>query len=246
MSDNSKPKNNQPTIRRKTGVIKLPLKSETMFRYLSSPTGDIANNALLRIGELLLMAQRRRNMDIFEDIQTWYTQTVLEGAQKNIESLEAQAEVLSEETMIEFDDFKSPEMIIEFNIIHPSHHAYIKLIQRLDTVVDEIESHILAGAGESSDTNSMRNQVYQIIRSISDLIFKVTKPGKRDGGPFKTDYFIEQLKNGVFSLYPDIADHVASNEPHENVAAPEESVKDPKNDNIVSNINSVSEIKEAV
>lgn len=74
--------------------------------------------------------------------------------------------------------------------------------------MDEIETISLSCSWDDDEIeNISRTQALLILNNISSKIFKVTKPGKRNGGQFSPIFFIEGLNKGVFTLYPDLIEN---------------------------------------
>ncbi|GIU41076.1 hypothetical protein TUM3794_20680 [Shewanella colwelliana] len=199
---------NKDTVRRKTGVAELELKSEAVFLFMRSRSGKTLNNAMYRIAELFKMANNANNIDVFNQLKDWYSNEVIGKAQEEINNLVEHYEKLQEGNIssINFIDIKNPSMKVKFDVIHKSHMAVIDLISKIDFIMDDIEAMELSSSwSDDSIEKSSRTQALYILTQISMKVFKTTKPGKRDGGAFNAAYFIDGLKSGVFTLYPDEA-----------------------------------------
>ncbi len=192
-------------LRRKTGVVRLTFKSESVFLFMRKSAGDNLNNAMYRIGELFKMTSRSHDKKLYTELCNWFDNEVIASAKVDIENLKNQLKALQEETDSEltFLNVKNPDMTIDVEIIHKSHGAIFNILNQVDFLMDDIETLILSGIDDDEDIeDSSRAKMNLIINNISRKIFTVTKPGKRDGGPFNSLFFIQQLQKGVFSLYP--------------------------------------------
>lgn len=202
-------KDTKNLVKRKTGVAKLKLKSESVFLYMRGQSGENLNKSLYRIGELFKMTSRSTNKDSFNKIRTWFVSEILDYGQKEIDKLMNHFETLQDNTIpgISFVDIKSPDMELDISIIHKSHAEIINLITKIDYIMDEIETMSLSGSWDDDGLEqTARTQALLILNTIALKIFKVTKPGKRNGGAFSAVYFLEGLQSGVFTLYPDESD----------------------------------------
>ncbi|MFV7762341.1 hypothetical protein ACNPKZ_17505 [Shewanella algae] len=198
--------NSKDTIRRKTGVAELEFKSEAVFLFMRSRSGRTLNNAMYRIAELFKMTNNANNLEVFNQLKEWFSNEIIGKAQKEIEKLIAHYEKLQEESIssINFVDIKNPSMKVKFDVIHKSHMAVIDLISKIDFIMDDIEAMELSSSwNEDSVEKDSRTQALYILTQISMKVFSTTKPGKREGGAFSAEFFIEGLKSGVFTLYPD-------------------------------------------
>lgn len=197
-------------VRRKTGVAQMQLKSESIFLYMRGQSGDSLNNAMYRLGELFKMASRSTNKSTHSKIKEWFENEIISPAKKEAERLMFSLETLQEQIVagISFSDIKSPDMTIPVSIIHKSHLEVINLITQIDFIMDEIETISLSCPwGDDEIEHASRTQSLIILNTISSKIFKITKPGKRNGGQFSPVFFIEGLNKGVFTLYPDLIEN---------------------------------------
>lgn len=192
-------------VRRKTGVANVELKSESVFLHMRGQSGEALNNALYRLGELFKMTSRSSNKNTYNKLKEWFNDEILSVADKEIDNLCTHFESLQNELVpsYSFVDIKNPVMNLDINIIHKSHIEVINVISKIDIVMDDIEALSLSGAFDDEIEQSSRNQALLILNNISSKIFKVTKPGKRNGGSFSPVFFLEGLQKGVFTLYPD-------------------------------------------
>lgn len=192
-------------IRRRTGVINQCINSEYLFFLLKGNTGSYLNNAMYRLGELFIFAQQRRDKEIIADINKWYRDQVLSFITNEIKELKADIDVITDRdnSELSFDSFKKPNMFFEFDVIHNSYPKLINLICQLDALTEELEINSLLGVATDEEFHHLKNRIYNVIGHAGKLIFKVTQPGKRNGGSYNVSYFYDQLKNGVFSFYPE-------------------------------------------
>jgi hypothetical protein len=190
-------------VRRKTGVARVELKSESIYLHMRGQSGDALNNSLYRLGELFKMTNRSSNKTTYNTLMQWFEKEIISTSNKDIEKLVSYFDSLQENILpgFEFIDIKNPDMALEINIIHKSHLEIINIISRVDLIMDDIEALSLSGSWEDDIEQSARNQALLILNNISSRIFKATKPGKRNGGPFSPVVFLEGLQNGVFTLY---------------------------------------------
>jgi hypothetical protein len=203
---NSKLKNNEEqTVRRKTAIAKMELKSEAVFLHMRGQAGEAIHKSLYRMGELFKMTHRSSDKKAYNTIKEWFQTEIIDFTNKDIDKLVNYFETLQSQLVpgYIFLDIKNPNMDLEFSIIHKSHLEIINLISKIDIVMDDIEAIALSGSFDDDIENSARNQALSILNNISSKIFKVTKPGKRNGGPFSPGFFLENLQKGVFTLYPD-------------------------------------------
>ncbi|MBB1438452.1 hypothetical protein [Shewanella sp. SG41-4] len=192
-------------VRRKTGVAQIELKSESVFLHMRGQAGDALNNSLYRLGELFKMTNRSANKTTYNMLKEWFQNEIINVAEIEIEKLATHFESLQSDVIpgYSFVDIKNPQMNLDINIIHKSHIEVINIISKIDFIMDDIEAIALSGTFDDEVEQSSRNQALLILNNISTKIFKVTKPGKRNGGAFSPVYFLEGLQKGVFSLYPD-------------------------------------------
>ncbi|MGI2115605.1 hypothetical protein ACRWQL_00080 (plasmid) [Shewanella sp. HL-SH4] len=193
-------------VRRKTGVVRITFKSEATYLYMRSNQGGILNNAMYRMAELFKLTSTSYNKVLLNQIKDWFEKEIILPATTELENLNNQLKHLQEEvdSGLEFINVKNPNMTLEFDVIHKSHGEIFNVIRKIDFLMDDIETLLLTGVDDDENIeDSSRSQMNLILNSISRKIFAVTKPGKRDGGPFNSLYFVQQLKLGVFSLYPD-------------------------------------------
>ncbi|SUJ10043.1 hypothetical protein [Shewanella morhuae] len=198
------------TVRRKTGVAQMQLKSESIYLYMRGQSGDTLNNAMYRLGELFKMTSRSTNKSTHTKIKEWFENEIIAPAKTEAESLMCSLETLQEQIVagISFSDIKTPDMTIPVSIIHKSHLEVINIITQIDFIMDEIETISLSCSWDDDEIeNISRTQALLILNNISSKIFKVTKPGKRNGGQFSPIFFIEGLNKGVFTLYPDLIEN---------------------------------------
>ncbi|QIR16433.1 hypothetical protein [Shewanella aestuarii] len=206
MAKSPENKSKDVNVRRKTGVVRLSFKSESTFLYMRSNQGSILNNAMYRMAELFKLTSTSYDKVVFNQIKEWFDTEIIEVATKEIESLRNQLTELQNEvdTGLEFINVKNPNMTLDFDVIHKSHGEIFNIVSKIDFLMDDIETLLLTGIDDDDDIEgASRNQMNLILNNISKKIFTVTKPGKRNGGPFNTMYFVQQLKLGVFSLYPE-------------------------------------------
>jgi len=194
------------SVRRKTGVAEMQLKSESIYLYMRGQSAGTLNNAMYRLGELFKMTSRSANKTTHNMIKEWFENDIISAAKLETESLMASLEALQEQIVpgISFIDIKTPDMTIPVNIIHKSHLEILNLVSQIDFIMDEIETISLSCPWEEEIDHASRTQALLILNTIASKIFKVTKPGKRDGGQFSPIFFIEGLNKGVFTLYPDL------------------------------------------
>jgi hypothetical protein len=193
-------------VRRKTGVVRVSFKSEAAYLYMRGNQGTILNNAMYRLGELFKLTSTSYDKVVFNQIKDWFEQDIISPAIKELEDLNNQLKGLQDEvdSGLEFINVKNPNMTLEFDVIHKSHGEIFNIVRKIDFLMDDIETLLLTGVDDDDNIeDSSRNQMSLILNNISRKIFTVTKPGKRNGGPFNTLYFVQQLKLGVFSLYPE-------------------------------------------
>ncbi|MEH6454693.1 MAG: hypothetical protein V7749_00095 [Cocleimonas sp.] len=192
-------------VRRKTGVAKIDLKSEAVYLHMRGQAGDALNNSLYRLGELFKMTNRSANQTTYIKLKEWYENEIISVADNDIDKLVNYFQSLQNELApgYSFIDIKNPVMNLDISIIHKSHLEVINIISKIDFVMDDIEAFALSGSFDDDIEKSSRHQALIILNNISSKIFKVTKPGKRNGGPFSPVFFLEGLQKGVFSLYPD-------------------------------------------
>ncbi|MCU8005874.1 hypothetical protein [Shewanella sp. SM96] len=197
------------SVRRKTGVAEMQLKSESIYLYMRGQSGGTLNNAMYRLGELFKMTSRSANKTTHNMIKEWFENDIISAAKLETEKLMASLEALQEQIVagINFVDIKSPDMTIPVNIIHKSHLEVINLVSQIDFIMDEIETISLSCPWDEEIEQTSRTQALLILNNIASKIFKVTKPGKRDGGQFSPIFFIEGLNKGVFTLYPDLIEN---------------------------------------
>lgn len=198
--------NKEKPTRRKTGVVRLTFKSESVFLFMRKGPGENLNNAMYRMGELFKMTSRSHDKKLFNNLVDWFSTEVIIPSKLEIDGLKKQLEVLREESDsgIEFLSIKNPEMNIDIDVIHKSHGEIISLLTEIDFLMDDIETLLLSGIDDDDEVEeSSRVKMHLIINNIARKIFTVTKPGKRNGGAFSAVYFIQQLQQGVFSLYPE-------------------------------------------
>lgn len=203
---NTTKSNETKTTRRKTGVARLTFKSESVYLFMRKTPGDNLNNAMYRMGELFKMTSRSHDKELFNSLIEWFNNQVIIPADTEIEGLKTQLEILREEadSGIEFLDIKNPDMFIDVDVIHKSHGQIFTLLSKIDFVMDDIEALVLSGIDDDDNIEeSSRLKMNLIINTIARKIFTVTKPGKRNGGAFSPVFFIQQLQQGVFSLYPE-------------------------------------------
>lgn len=197
------------TVSRKTGIAQINLKSEAAFLYMRGQSGKTLNNAMYRLGELFKMTGRSANKSTHTMIKEWYENDIILPAKSEVENLMSALETLQEQIVpgITFVDVKNPDMSISVNIIHKSHLDVINLISQIDFMMDEIETISLSCSWDDEIEQTSRTQALLILNNIASRIFKVTKPGKRNGGQFSPIFFIEGLNKGVFTLYPDLVEN---------------------------------------
>ncbi|GGP59128.1 hypothetical protein GCM10009347_26940 [Shewanella algicola] len=196
---------NESPVRRKTGVAQIELKSEAVYLHMRGQSGEALNNSLYRLGELFKMTNRSTNKTTYNMLKEWFQNEIISIADNEIDKLSSHFDSLQSELIpgYSFVDIKNPDMNLEINIIHKSHIEVINIISKIDLIMDDIEAIALSGTFDDDIEQSSRNQALLILNNISSKIFKVTKPGKRNGGPFSPVFFLEGLQKGVFSLYPD-------------------------------------------
>jgi hypothetical protein len=201
---NRKTETEEP-VRRKTGVAKIDLKSESVYLHMRGQAGDALNNSLYRLGELFKMTNRSANQTTYNMLKEWFQKDIISVADNDIDKLVNYFQSLQNELApgYSFIDIKNPVMSLDISIIHKSHLEIINIISKIDFVMDDIEAFSLSGSFDDDIEKSSRQQALIILNNISSKIFKVTKPGKRNGGPFSPVFFLEGLQKGVFSLYPD-------------------------------------------
>ena len=204
---------NDQTVRRKTAVTKIELKSEAVYLHMRGQSGEAIHKSLYRMGELFKMTHRSSDKKVYNTIKDWFQTEIIDVAEQDIDKLVNYFEALQSELVpgYSFLDIKNPKMDLEFSIIHKSHLDIINLISKIDIVMDDIEAIALSGSFDDDIENNARNQALSILNNIASKIFKITKPGKRNGGPFSPGFFLEGLQKGVFTLYPDPDTKVESN-----------------------------------
>ncbi|WP_076415060.1 hypothetical protein [Shewanella sp. UCD-KL12] len=207
MSNSTQVNNNEKPTRRKTGVVKQSFKSESVYLSMRKTPGTNLNNAMYRMGELFKMTSRSHDKQLHNQLVEWFNTEVLIPAELEIASLESQLAALRDDSDsgIEFISIKNPDMFLEIDIIHKSHIQILSLLTKVDFLMEDIELLLLSNIDDDDGIEeSSRTNMNLIINNMSRKIFTVTKPGKRNGGAFSAVYFIQQLQQGVFSLFPEI------------------------------------------
>jgi hypothetical protein len=187
-------------VRRRVGIKTLTLRSEIMFQNLRDQSSQKLNNAMYRLGELYKMAERYYTSDILKQIDDWFKSNIIAELSRYRDELSQFAEALSSEADTDIDECEIPQMDVRFEVIHKSFSEMLTEIKRIDITLEEIEMSLLCGAGDFDTNKLVIRQVKHQIEIISAKIFRVTSPGKRNGAAFNTRYFLDQLRDGVFTM----------------------------------------------
>ena len=170
----------------------LKLNSSMLVDYLEYE-GDKSIGALSRVGSLLRMLQKEQTLSA--TLQVWFD-GVFNEAEKEIVDLVAQKKVFLEGMEIDMPTANIPDNFkYEINITHPSIWKFIRLLEKVDSQLDEMEVMWLSGAVTDDELSHVRNQALAIIRRTIHKIFEGTSPGKRDGAKFSPVKFINVIRN---------------------------------------------------
>lgn len=190
----------EPRVRRRVLNLKMKVKSEAMFLALRDNALSTLNNSMYRIGELYKLAERHYSRDILNQVNDWYIKNIINDVSAYSEQLKELSENLSNEVQFELGEMATPNMEITFEVIHNSLPELIKQLQIIDRQLESIEVDVLCGAGELDTIQQVKKHLKHQLDLISSKIFRVTTPGKRNGGPFNARYYLDQIRDGVFSM----------------------------------------------
>lgn len=180
----------------------IQFRSKNLFEYMNEDGGK-AIGALTRIGSLLLMVSKDEKLN--GPLSNWFD-SIFISTEQEIEKIESQKNVFAQ--MLEFDmpPMHIPkEYVYEVEIHHPTAWKLINLIKKVDVVLDEMEALWFAGVVTQPELDQAKTQSLAVIRKTIQSIFEVTAPGKREGGPFSPQRFIQVMRanSGIAPLVKD-------------------------------------------
>lgn len=184
----------------KTLESHIQYQSDFMHAYLTRNEMSILN-IFERLGAIFRMA--RTDRAAYTKVRDWHYEKNIAIAAMQIETLQEQREQLA--SKVEFvteaninipDSYK-----ITFELSHPVGNSITQLIKTLDSELAEIEKLFMSGLLDDLEYEQASRQAIAVMSGVVDRIYKVTSPGKREGGAFSVALYMNFLRDPNFDLH---------------------------------------------
>lgn len=222
----SAPEDARSKLAGKTKTLEAHIKyqSDFMHGYLTRNEMSILN-IFERLGAIFRMARTDRGA--YTKVRDWHYEKNIAIAAMQVETLQEQreqiaskVEIMSETTINVPDSYQ-----ITFELSHPVGNSITQLIKTLDSELAEIEKLFMSGLLDDLEYEQASRQAIAVMSGVVDRIYKVTSPGKREGGPFSVALYMNYLRDPKFDLHAltdiprEYRDAFASEQPSNDEAA---------------------------
>jgi hypothetical protein len=184
----------------KTFEVPIQYQSDFMHGYLTKNERSILN-IFERLGAIFRMARTDRAS--YEKVRDWHYEKNIAIAELQIETIQEQREqLLGEQVFDATNAIKIPDTYkITFELSHPVGNTITQLIKSLDAQLAEIEAVFMNGLIDDLQYEQASRQALAVMSGVVDRIYKVTSPGKREGGAFSVALYMSFLRDPKFDLH---------------------------------------------
>lgn len=183
----------------KLRTLKYPiaLTAETTVEYLAKEGGRMMG-AINRLGILQRMVGRepaiKQRLDAWVDMLRAEVQEGLEAFGAQVEALAARMPTKgAPKVTVEYP----ASFVWEATITHPIAWEAINAVTACDRHISEIENFWLMMLISQEEMEQARHQTLNILRRIESRIYMMTRIGKREGGQFSAQAFLNAVRRGA-------------------------------------------------
>jgi len=179
-------------------TLEVTLKYKTSFihKFLAE-----RSERIMQVTERLASALRALSVerDAYEQLSSWISVTINE-ARDEINEIATQRKIM-EKTLTKEQrkvSVKTPDRYqVKFEFTTPIGAQVIALVNDIDQELAEAQRIYFAGAMNDLELAEANKQGFKIINAFIEKVFKVTSPGRREGGRFQAEQFAKSMKAGA-------------------------------------------------
>jgi hypothetical protein len=184
---------NLPTLE-----VLLKYKTSFMHKFLAE-----RSERIMQVTERLASALRALSVerDAYEQLSSWISVTINE-ARAEINEIATQRKIM-EKTLSKEQrkvNVNTPDKYqVKFEFTTPIGAQVISLVKDVDQELAEAQRIYFAGAMNDLELTEANKQGFKIINAFIEKVFKVTSPGRREGGRFEAAQFAKSMKEGALA-----------------------------------------------
>lgn len=184
---------NLPTLE-----VTLKYKTSFMHKFLAE-----RSERIMQVTERLASALRALSVEreAYEQLSTWISTSITE-AREEINEIATQRKIM-EKTLSKEQrkvSVNTPDKYqVKFEFTTPIGGQIISLVKDVDQELAEAQRIYFAGAMNDLELAEANKQGFKIINAFIEKVFKVTSPGRREGGRFEAAQFAKSMKEGALS-----------------------------------------------